>query len=146
MTYQTIFTKKQWLVVALVGLLLSACTCNTEQAATTTENSMSTMKKPQLRHVVLIKFKEDASPEGIEKVEKAFAALQDKIPQIKDFEWGTNNSPEGLDKGFTHCFFVTFDSEEDRAVYLPHPDHMAFVEVLKPVMADAMVVDYWVKS
>ncbi|MEQ9289972.1 MAG: Dabb family protein [Cyclobacteriaceae bacterium] len=103
------------------------------------------MKKAQLRHVVMFKFKEDASQEGIEKVEKAFADLQNKIPQIKDFEWGTNNSPEGLDKGFTHCFFVTFDSEEDRAAYLPHPDHKAFVEVLKPVMEDAMVLDYWAK-
>jgi hypothetical protein len=38
------------------------------------------------------------------------------IPEIHSFEWGTNNSPEGLDKGFTHLFFVTFKSESDREV------------------------------
>ena len=41
------------------------------------------MKKKQLRHVVLFKFKESATAEDIAKVEKAFTSLPDKIPQIK---------------------------------------------------------------
>lgn len=96
-----------------------------------------------LRHVVLIKFKESSTEEDISKVEKAFSGLQDKIPEIKDYEWGTNNSPEGLNKGFTHCFLVTFESEEDRATYLPHPEHKAFVEILEPHLEDVLVIDYW---
>ena len=79
----------------------------------------------------------------IATIEAAFAALPGKIPQIRDFEWGTNNSPEGLDKGFTHCFFLTFDSEEDRAIYLPHPDHKAFGAALGSSLEDVLVVDYW---
>ncbi|MGE5945005.1 MAG: Dabb family protein, partial [Flavobacteriales bacterium] len=54
-----------------------------------------------------------------------------------------NNSPEGLNKGFTHCFLVTFDSEEDRAVYLPHPAHKAFIDILSPHLDDVLVIDYW---
>jgi len=50
-----------------------------------------------------------------------------------------------LNKGLTHCFFVTFHSEEDRAIYLPHPDHKAFVVVLSPHLDDVTVVDYWTK-
>jgi hypothetical protein len=107
------------------------------------ENRESMNQQEKLRHVVLFKFKEDASEEDIEEVEEAFSALPDKISEISDYEWGTNNSPEGLDKGFTHCFIVTFDSEEDREVYLPHPDHQAFVEVLEPHLEDVLVVDYW---
>lgn len=145
MKHKSIMYLSRISVYIFVCILYSACTNNPANTIADKPSSESTMKKAQLRHVVMFKFKEDATPEGIEKVEKAFADLQNKIPQIKDFEWGTNNSPEGLDKGFTHCFFVTFDSEEDRAVYLPHPDHMAFVEVLKPVMEDAMVLDYWAK-
>ena len=103
------------------------------------------MNAELLRHVVLIKFKEGTSREDIARVEEAFGSLEDKIPEIKDYEWGTNNSPEGIDKGFTHCFFVTFESEEDRDVYLPHPDHKAFVEVLSPHMDDVLVIDYWTK-
>ncbi|PVD54066.1 stress responsive protein [Terrimonas sp.] len=98
-----------------------------------------------LRHVVLFKFKESATPEQIKKVEDAFKALPSKIKEVKAFEWGTNNSPEGLNEGLTHCFFVTFASEKDREAYLPHPEHKAFVEVLKPYLEKAVVVDYWAK-
>ena len=97
----------------------------------------------ELRHVVLFKFKESSTADDIKKVEEAFAALPDKISQIKRFEWGTNNSPEGLDKGFTHCFLLTFASEEDRAIYLPHPDHKAFGAIIGPHLEDVLVVDYW---
>ena len=102
-------------------------------------------KSEQLRHVVLFKFKEGTTPADIQKVEAAFVALPSKIAEIKDFEWGLNNSPEGLDKGFTHCFFLTFDSEEGRAVYLPHPAHKAFGNVLGPHLEDVLVLDYWTK-
>jgi len=126
--------------------------CNTENTAVQRENeeiietkSDLNMNQELLRHVVLVKFKEGTSPEDIAKVEDAFGALENKIPEIKGYEWGTNNSPEGNDKGFTHCFFVTFDSEEGRDIYLPHPDHKAFVDVLVPHMEDVLVVDYWAK-
>ncbi len=97
----------------------------------------------QLRHVVLFKFKESSTADDIKKVENAFRALPSKIKEIKGFEWGTNNSPENLNQGFTHCFFVSFDSEKDREVYLPHPAHKAFVEVLGPHLDKALVIDYW---
>lgn len=99
-----------------------------------------------LRHVVLFKFKDDSKPEDVKKVEDAFRALPSKISQVKDLEWGTNNSPENLNQGFTHCFFVTFASEKDREIYLPHPAHNAFVEVLKPHLDKVLVVDYWTKE
>lgn len=100
-------------------------------------------KDSLLRHVVLFKFKDGTPAAAIAKVETAFAALPSKIPQIKGYEWGLNNSPEGLNKGLTHCFFLTFESEEDRAIYLPHPDHKAFGALLSPILDDVLVVDYW---
>ncbi|MFI4876744.1 MAG: Dabb family protein [Blastopirellula sp. JB062] len=96
-----------------------------------------------LRHVVIFKFKEGVKPADQKKVEEAFAALPSKISQIADFEWGTNNSPEMLAKGFTHCFLVTFKSEADRDAYLPHPAHKEFVELLLPHLEEAFVIDYW---
>lgn len=97
----------------------------------------------QLRHVVLFKFKESSTTAEIKSVEDAFRSLPKKIKEIKAFEWGTNNSPENINQGFTHCFFVTFKSEKDREVYLPHPAHQAFVEVLKPHLDKVLVIDYW---
>lgn len=96
-----------------------------------------------LQHAVFFKFKDDADPAAVERVEKAFAALPSKIDAIKAFEWGKNNSPETHDDGFTHAFLVTFGSEADRAAYLPHADHQAFVEVLKPVLDKVRVLDFW---
>jgi hypothetical protein len=102
--------------------------------------------KKVLRHVVCFKFKESATDKQLEQIVEAFAALQKTIPSIKEFEWGTNNSPEKHDKGFTHCFILTFDSEEGRAAYLPHEDHKAFGAKLGPVLEDVFVIDYWAKK
>ncbi|MEM8889844.1 MAG: Dabb family protein [Bacteroidota bacterium] len=137
------------LTILILAISLFACTSpssdDKKEMATAPEvapQAEETSSK-QLRHVVLFKFKESSSEADIAKVEEAFSALPSKIPQIKGYEWGTNNSPEGLDKGFTHCFFLSFDSEEDRAIYLPHPDHKAFGDVLGPHLDDVLVVDYW---
>jgi len=111
-----------------------------------TSSTMSTVysqESKMLRHVVLFKFKDGTSQADIKKVEDAFRALPSKIKEIKGFEWGTNNSPENLAQGFTHCFLVSFASEKDREVYLPHPAHQAFVEVLKPILDKVLVIDYW---
>jgi hypothetical protein len=123
--------------------LVTSCVHRTADAKrkTPTANKMT----EQLRHVVLFKFKEASTSADIQKVEATFVALPSEIKEIKDFEWGINNSPEGLNKGFTHCFFVTFDSEEERSIYLPHPAHMAFVNSLSPHIEDVLVLDYWTK-
>lgn len=99
-----------------------------------------------LRHVVLFQFKATSDEADVQKVVDAFAALPTKIPEIHDFEYGENNSPEGLNDGLTHCFLVTFRSERDREIYLPHPAHQAFVEVLKPHLEKVVVVDYWAEN
>jgi len=96
-----------------------------------------------LRHIVLFKFKESATDEQIEEVVHAFAALPSKISEVYAYEAGINNSPEGLNHGYEHAFMVTFLSEEDRAVYLVHPDHVAFVDILLPILEEPTVVDYW---
>ncbi len=116
-------------------ILLTACMA---QAQTSKNNSGKL-----LRHVVLFKFKDSATPADIKKVEEAFRDLPDIIKEIKGFEWGKNNSPENLNQGFTHCFFVSFASAKDRDTYLPHPAHQAFAALLKPYLDKVLVVDYW---
>ena len=95
-----------------------------------------------IRHVVLLRFLDEAAPDRCAAIAVAFEGLASKISQVRYLEWGLNASPEGLDKGFTHCFLVTFDGEADRDVYLSHPAHQAFVSELKPWLADVLVVDY----
>ena len=91
----------------------------------------------------MFKFKASIDPSEMVRAEQAFTALPQKIEQIRDFEWGLNNSPEHLNKGFSHGFLLTFDSEEDRDIYLPHPDHKDFGELIAPLIEDVLVLDYW---
>ena len=100
----------------------------------------------QVRHVVLFKFKDGTSAEEVKKVEDAFRALPKKIPQIVSLEWGTNMSPEKLDQGFTHCFFLTFKTAADRDAYLPHPAHKEFGKVLHPYLDKVLVIDFVAKD
>jgi len=108
--------------------------------------AMNANAAEKLQHVVSFKFKSSASSEDIKKVEDAFRALKEKIPQMVKLEWGTNVSKEKRDKGFTHCFIVTFKSEADLDTYIAHPDHKAFGKTLGPVLEDVFVIDFWAKD
>jgi len=107
---------------------------------------MSAYAAEKLQHVVCFKFKADAAPADIKKVEEAFQALPKQIAQVKSFEWGTNVSKEKRDKGFTHCFLLSFKSEADRDAYIEHPAHKAFGKIVGPVLDDVFVVDFWAKD
>jgi len=96
-----------------------------------------------LRHVVLFKFKDTATPAQIRQVEDAFRALPGKISEVKTFEWGTNVSPENLAQGFTHCFLLSFSSDKDRDAYLVAPAHKEFGALLRPNLDQVLVVDFW---
>ncbi|SFP82412.1 Dabb family protein [Parafilimonas terrae] len=105
--------------------------------------SMAQSSTKMLKHVVLFGWKEGADSAAVDNVVKAFVALPGKISSVKAFEWGTNNSPEKLNQGLTHCFVLSFSSEEDRNAYLTNPDHVAFTKMLPPVLDKVTVFDYW---
>lgn len=100
-------------------------------------------RKRVLRHVVIFKFKPEVTPTQLDEINLAFQNLKVAIPQVQDFERGINNSPEGLNKGFTHCYLITFATEADREAYLPHPAHKKFVELLSGKLDEPFVFDYW---
>lgn len=97
-----------------------------------------------IRHLVLLRFNAEATAAQVQETALAFVELRSKISAVQSLEWGTNNSPEALDKGFTHCFNLTFADAAARAIYLPHPEHLAFVELLRPLLDDVLVFDYTV--
>ena len=127
------------LLLAVAAVSLTAST-GAQPAATGPADGKGGRK---LYHVVNFKFKDDATKESIKAVEDAFGALEGKIGGIRSLDWGTNVSSEGLDKGFTHCFVLTYANEADRDAYLKHAEHQAFVKLLKPILADALVIDFW---
>lgn len=99
-----------------------------------------------LRHIVLFDFLPEAGPDRRAALIAAFRGLKATIPQLQAIEDGLNNSPEGLDQGFTHGFLLTFGNEGDRDAYLRHPAHLAFVEQVRPALAKALVFDFSVSN
>jgi hypothetical protein len=97
-----------------------------------------------MKHIVIFKYKAGATAGEISEVTKAFQALKDKIPGIIAFEYGVNNSPENLNKGFTHVYLITFENAGARDAYLPHPEHRKFGELLGKlaILEEAFVVDF----
>lgn len=135
-------TLSKKLLGLLFGLVLAGGFYLTISASPTAADNTDKL----LRHVVLFQFKESSSKEDVQRVIDEFRGLPVKIPEIASFEYGTDNSPEGLADGFTHCFLLTFKSEKDREVYLPHEAHKAFGDKLRPHLEKVLVVDYWAEK
>jgi hypothetical protein len=144
---------RSFVCLAVGAILLTGCvavheTKHTADCELAEDCPMLHAHKPAqvLRHVVLFKFKDDATPADVRKIENAFAALPSKVEFIYDLEWGTDVSVENLQQGFTHCFFVSFRSEADRAEYLPHPAHKELGQILGPHLDKVLVIDYWTRN
>ncbi|TWU41669.1 Stress responsive A/B Barrel Domain protein [Novipirellula aureliae] len=117
------------------SLQTTASDANKEEAAK--------VEKQVLRHAVFFSFKDEASKADIEKIVDAFAALPERIDSIIGFEHGVNVASNERSGGLTHCFLLSFADEAGRSAYLPHPEHKAFGNVLRPHVKDVFVIDYW---
>jgi Stress responsive A/B Barrel Domain len=109
-----------------------------------TMTGYSQSKAKQVKHVVVFKFKADATTEQVAEVTKAFKALKSSILGIISVENGSNMSTENLNKGFNHVYLLTFENVASRDAYLPHPEHKKFGDLLGKlqVVEDVFVVDF----
>ncbi len=73
-----------------------------------------------IRHVVLLKLRDAAQAP---QIFTALETLQSQIPGIMNISTGSDCSPEGLQRGYTHGFTVDFIDAAARDAYLPHSAH-----------------------
>ena len=99
-----------------------------------------------LRHIVNLKYKEEATEAQVDEAVKAFENLKNEIPEITHLEWGVNDSKEGASKDLTHTFTLTFNDDHAREIYLFHEAHIALVKKIGPIIDDVLVMDYWTKK
>ncbi len=97
---------------------------------------------PKIKHIALFKFKDGTAQEQIDKVLEELMDLSESIPGIEDYVAGLNNSPEGLNQGFTHGFVMTFTDAAARDAYLPHPDHERVKVAVMPFIESVVVFDF----
>ena len=76
-----------------------------------------------MTHLVLLRVKKDVPKKDVDRVFASLAALKGKIPGLLSFSGGPYSSGEGLSRGYTHGFSMTFSDAAARDAYLPHPEH-----------------------
>ncbi len=141
---------KKIILLLLLSISFIACNCKKEEKGCGTACACSKPKletsSDQFRHVVLFEWVDSITPEKKTELINHFGSLKSKIEAIKDFEYGSDASVEGLTKGYTDCFIVTFENAEGRDTYLPHADHKIFGEAVVPYLKNVLVIDYEVKK
>lgn len=91
-------------------------------------------------HIVLFKWKSDASKSPIAKVIDDLRKLKGKIPEIVDLYYGENFSQ--WSQGYTHALVVKFKNKEDLEIYRNHPLHTPLVERIEAMEENSMSIDF----
>lgn len=119
-----------------------AQTVSTNALVSSTGSSAIIKGTGMTTHFVAFKYKDTTTAAQKEALRAAFLDLRTKIPFIVSLTWGSNTSPENLNKGMSDGFLLTFKSAADRDAYLIHPQHEAFKALALPMVADAFVFDF----
>jgi heme-degrading monooxygenase HmoA len=90
----------------------------------------------------MFQFKEGVSNTDIENCFMTMKGMIGKIPGFLEMEYGSYDSTEGLNDGYTHGFIMTFDSPESREAYLPHPVHEKVKDLVVPKLERVVVFDF----
>lgn len=94
-----------------------------------------------IEHLILFRWKADASAEAIAQVMDGLRALKGQVSGIRDLTCGENFSPRS--QGFTHALVVRFEDRAALDAYGPHPAHQRVVqEFINPIRADILALDY----
>ncbi|MGW5265080.1 Dabb family protein [Microbispora sp. NPDC004025] len=93
------------------------------------------------RHVVLLKWTDDATEEQRAEVARRLGGLPDVISELRSYQIGPD---AGVNQGnFSFAVVADFDSPEDYVVYRDHPAHRAVIdECITPILAARAAVQY----
>jgi hypothetical protein len=93
------------------------------------------------RHVVLLRWVAEATPEQRSAVQSGLGALPDRIPEIRSYTIGTDARVN--DGNFDLVVVADFDDVDGYLVYRDHPDHVAVInESIRPILADRAAIQH----
>ncbi len=76
-----------------------------------------------IRHIVLLKARNDVTDAHIATIFADLVAIQAKLPGILAVHTGRSESPEKIERGYMHGFTVDFIDWDALGAYQDHPDH-----------------------
>jgi len=88
-----------------------------------------------IQHIVLLKFKESATPGQVVEAGEALLAMKEGIPEIKAVHFGPNLGPSI--NQYSHVLVVTCDDMGAVERYLAHPVHRQTVDRFIAPIRDA---------
>jgi quinol monooxygenase YgiN len=92
-----------------------------------------------LTHVVLFKLRPEHKHEA-PRCRDLLLALPPQIDEIRHYEVGLNVIES--DRAYDFALYSKFDSIAAMQTYQVHPAHQAVVQVIVPLMASVIAVDY----
>ena len=94
-----------------------------------------------IEHIVLFRWKPEATPEQIAGVIAALRGLKDQVPGVLTLACGADFS--GRAQGYTHALVARFPDRAAFDAYGPHPAHRAVIETwIVPILAEALDFDF----
>jgi len=94
-----------------------------------------------IEHIVLFRWREEASQEAVDRAVAELRKLKGKIPGIVDLSCGANFSDRA--NGYTHGLVVRFADRSALGAYGPHPEHQRVVQnLINPIRAEILALDY----
>tara|TARA_R110002167_G_scaffold206052_1_gene410082 strand:+ start:2317 stop:2613 length:297 start_codon:yes stop_codon:yes gene_type:complete len=94
-----------------------------------------------IKHIVLLKWKQNVSSEQIDRVTTGFQDLKNQISEIAHYSFGKDAS---IYRGNAdYALVAEFISEEDLKIYVAHPKHQEFMrEVTGPIMESFQSIQF----
>src|SRR3954468_15849738 len=99
------------------------------------------MAIPSVVHVVLVRWKPEATGAELDEITEFASAFTDTIPGALAVHCGPSTSPEGLEGGFEWALIVHFASSSARDDYLPHPAHQPVAQLISRLAEQVVVFD-----
>ena len=93
------------------------------------------------RHVVMLKWTKETTPEQHSQAAAGMRALEAKISVVRHYELGENVSADP--SNFDVVALIDFERAEDYLVYLDHPEHRQLIaKITGAITAERVAVQY----
>ena len=93
------------------------------------------------RHVVMMRFTPEATPEQLAAMQARLLELPGQIPEIRSYVIGDDAHLN--DGNFDFVIVADFNDVDDYLVYRDHPVHQAVIsEAIRPLVAERVAVQH----
>ncbi len=93
-----------------------------------------------VKHIVMFRLEGEGKDCAAREFKTAIEALPEKIEQLLTAEVGINDGPDN--GNWDIVLTATCKDYADLATYAAHPEHIACVAIIKPLLAGRVCVDY----